>query len=367
MLQRHPCAAAAEPVEQDAEEEEVDLTRQLDMGHDKNKGHTEHRQQEADEPDKQYKGRGQPLLSLDEYLDNPPSCRLWPEARQECPQCRKRGRLYCAECLVFVGAPDGVDVPTGLQLPLEVDILVTAEERRRSSGVQIAVVAPQSVRMVPFEEAEGNLPSYDPECDLVVFPSEGSVCWSDLPPEDLAAARRIILIDSRWANTGTVVRHPQLKGLRHVRVRNPPTRSRFWRWHAEGEGCICTAEATYLVLKEFEEASGVRTVGGRLEDILFLFALVSSRIQSAYETDPAKVGKALPASEEAKRRRRLRAVRLDRLVKAKYKGLDAYRDQLGEEAAVEEFYRRRRGASIYGGADTNEGPSDNRPAEVSTG
>lgn len=120
MLQRHPCAAAAEPVEQDAEEEEVDLTRQLDMGHDKNKGHTEHRQQEADEPDKQYKGRGQPLLSLDEYLDNPPSCRLWPEARQECPQCRKRGRLYCAECLVFVGAPDGVDVPTGLQLPLEV-------------------------------------------------------------------------------------------------------------------------------------------------------------------------------------------------------------------------------------------------------
>ena len=38
------------------------------------------------------------------------------------------------------------------------------------------------------------------------------------------------------------MRHPQLKGLRHVRVRDPPTRSRFWRWHSEGEGCICTAE-----------------------------------------------------------------------------------------------------------------------------
>ncbi|CAM9497129.1 unnamed protein product, partial [Laminaria digitata] len=203
--------------------------------------------------------------------------------------------------------------------------------------------------MVPFEEAGGSLPNYDPECDLVVFPSEGSVCWSELLPEQLAAVRRIILIDSRrgkrgvWANTGSVVRHPQLKGLRHVRVRNPPTRSRFWRWHSEGEGCICTAEATYLVLKEFEETSGVRTEGGRLEDILFLFSLVSSRIQSAYETDPSKVGKELPASEEAKRRRRLRSVRLDRLVKAKYKGLDAVRDEVGEEAAVEEFYRRRRG------------------------
>lgn len=37
-------------------------------------------------------------------------------------------------------------------------------------------------------------------------------------------------------------------------------------------------------------------------------------------------------------------MRLDRLVKAKYKGLDSVRDQVGEEAAVEEFYRRRRGA-----------------------
>ena len=43
-------------------------------------------------------------------------------------------------------------------------------------------------------------------------------------------------------------------------------------------------------------------------------------------------------------RRRLRSVRLELLVKAKYKGLDSIRDQAGEEAAVEEFYRRRRGA-----------------------
>lgn len=39
------------------------------------------------------------------------------------------------------------------------------------------------------------------------------------------------------------------------------------------------AAATYLVLKDFEEASGTLTEGGRLEDILFLFALVSSRIK----------------------------------------------------------------------------------------
>lgn len=51
--------------------------------------------------------------------------------------------------------------------------------------------------MVPFEEAEDGLPTYEPEHDLVVFPSETSVCWSELSQEELAAARRIILIDSR--------------------------------------------------------------------------------------------------------------------------------------------------------------------------
>lgn len=69
---------------------------------------------------------------------------------------------------------------------------VLADSRRSWLGLM-----DQSVRVVPFEEAEDGLPCYEPEHDLVVFPSETSVCWSDLPEGELAAARRIILIDSR--------------------------------------------------------------------------------------------------------------------------------------------------------------------------
>lgn len=47
---------------------------------------------------------------------------------------------------------------------------------------------------------------------------------------------------TRWVNTGNVVNHPNLRGLRHVRIRDPPAISRFWRWHSEGKGHICTAE-----------------------------------------------------------------------------------------------------------------------------
>lgn len=116
------------------EEEEVDEKGLKGVEYD-TKSQTEHRQQEANETDTADQRR-EPLSSFDEYLDNPPSCRLWPEDRQECPQCGKRGRLYCSDCLVFVGTPDGVDVPTGLQLPLQVScascVLPCLDSNKRS-------------------------------------------------------------------------------------------------------------------------------------------------------------------------------------------------------------------------------------------
>lgn len=58
---------------------------------------------------------------MDEYLENPPGCGLWPAMRQECHGCGKRGRFYCPDCLVFVGKPDEVEVPLELKLPLKVN------------------------------------------------------------------------------------------------------------------------------------------------------------------------------------------------------------------------------------------------------
>lgn len=55
-----------------------------------------------------------------------------------------------------------------------------------------------------------------------------------------------------------------------------------------------------------------------------------------------------PPARASWQRRRLRLVRLDRLVKTKYKGLDAVRERDGEEAAIEEFFRRRRGERCVG-------------------
>lgn len=65
--------------------------------------------------------------SLDAYLDNPPDIKLWPEARQNCTRCGKRSRLYCPDCLLFVGTPAGVKTPpTELRLPLEASAILKA-------------------------------------------------------------------------------------------------------------------------------------------------------------------------------------------------------------------------------------------------
>ena len=72
--------------------------------------------------DRKKEGYRESLSSMmNDYLDNPPDCALWPETRQECKVCGKRGRFYCPDCLVFVGKPDRVEVRLELQLPLKVN------------------------------------------------------------------------------------------------------------------------------------------------------------------------------------------------------------------------------------------------------
>lgn len=71
-----------------------------------------------------YRREEEPGSSLDEYLDNPPDIKLWPETRQNCVRCGKRSRLYCSDCLLFVGTPTGVKTPTDhLRLPLQVSFV----------------------------------------------------------------------------------------------------------------------------------------------------------------------------------------------------------------------------------------------------
>lgn len=79
-------------------------------------------QQEEEEVEEQeQQGVGDvPVSSFDAYLNDLPTCDLWPQARVECLGCGRKGRFYCPDCVGFVGKPDGVEVPRELRLPLQV-------------------------------------------------------------------------------------------------------------------------------------------------------------------------------------------------------------------------------------------------------
>lgn len=80
-------------------------------------------------------GQQERFKHFNQYLDNPPTCHLWPEGRQQCPKCTGRVRFYCPNCMTFVGKPDQVKIPD-LRLPLEVRFYGRFTVQYRSSKKQ---------------------------------------------------------------------------------------------------------------------------------------------------------------------------------------------------------------------------------------
>ncbi|CAM9358439.1 unnamed protein product [Phaeothamnion confervicola] len=236
---------------------------------------------------------------LDEFFKVPLS---YPP-RIACDSCKKSAVLYCPQC---VYALPGSDLPR-VHLPLEVHVLLE-EERKRSTGLQVAVLAPDSARVLEWPE-DIPIGEYGAET-VVLYPSDSSVTWGALRPEELAAVRRILLLDCRWQRGRAIANSPKLAGVRHIRIEQPPEHSRFWRWHSSGPGCLSSLEACYCILKEYQLATG----GGMatsapsmpmsgspkppLEALLYLFVAQWQAIRSAN----AAANRPDPTGEEQKLR-----------------------------------------------------------------
>lgn len=117
------------------------------------------------------------------------------------------------------------------------------------------------------------VPDYDPRTTWVLFPDEGSLTFA----EALAAGGlrspgevTIVAIDSPWKRAKALRQHPNIARLRSVRLARPPP-SNFWRYHAEGEGCVSTVEALAQLARE---AAGPAELDGDPlgHPLLFFFA-----------------------------------------------------------------------------------------------
>lgn len=251
--------------------------------------------------------------------------------RVKCRQCGATSVHYCPFCqLPHVPFPE-------VHLPLDVDV-VFCDRPQKATGLHAKLVAPRQVRIVDlFTDAAHKslsgdglraLPEYDPATTLLGYPGPESLTFSELPPERLRAARRLIVIDSPWKKSHGLQADPRLACLPRVQLGPGAPASRFWRYHAEGDAkCLSTIEAVSALLHDAHiaqqslqaaapSASAADAVGAAgavaaasgavkpafVEGLLHFFEL---RLRSIGEACSRNGGHD-PTSQEAKEERRLR-------------------------------------------------------------
>lgn len=221
--------------------------------------------------------------------------------RHACASCGRRKRWFCCHCLAWLPP---VAAPTPLRLPLRVEILVRDDIDSATGIHAAALAAPVTIRHFPdglwndaagSSEVDGAWVRFDPSRTFVLYPSRDAAtvaelarshrerlrCCADGPAATAGGnGAEIVLVvpDTKWNNDGAVLQHPSLRGLPHLRLRQPPSWSRIWRSNARAvEGCVSTIEAIYCLLSELEtemvasggEGGGMDTVveggGGEAE------------------------------------------------------------------------------------------------------
>lgn len=265
--------------------------------------------------------------------------------RVGCPTCGQSAMFYCPFCCTPLGVPDGVAVPTA-RLPFRRCEVIFDDAAKKATSIHAKVLVPAQVRIVDLftNESSANrtpsrrgppalssdcpgaaecesldtsvvreIPEYDPRTTVVLFPDEGSVTYGEAlsqgvvaPPADAT----LVIIDAPWRRAQTLRKHPRLAHLRSVRLHQPPP-SHFWRYHAEGAGCVSTIEALAAFARELRPCDSAE--GACLEDpLLFFFVRQFAHIVAAGPKAGGRVP-GLPMAAEAKERRTARVRQKDRV------------------------------------------------------
>ena len=151
------------------------------------------------------------------------------------------------------GAPESVVVPQ-LKLPLRVTLLFN-DKIKKNTGVHARILAPQDVELIQYRNLEKKHDVFDPSTDVVLFPSQDAVTFEELPPQQLLALKRVVLIDTPWQFAKKkVLGDARVMGLTRIKLGKVKKHSSYWRYHLEGADCLSTIECLVQALNEFSDA-----------------------------------------------------------------------------------------------------------------
>lgn len=191
--------------------------------------------------------------------------------RTACPICTKSRHYYCYDCIQPLTP---IEVTPRLKLPFQVDIILhSAERRSMSTGIHVALLAPDFVKI---HDCDGLIPSFDPSTCLLLFPSPDSSSPSDI---DLTRINRVVVVESKWTGFNKILSLPQLQGLQHVRL--DAGKTAFWRYHTRGvsDNALSTVEAVRALSQEWHfTMHGAREKCHCFDDLLWYFSFLHNLI-----------------------------------------------------------------------------------------
>lgn len=124
------------------------------------------------------------------------------------------------------------------------------------------------------------------------------------------------------------------------------------------------APAMYYIVREYEEATGRRTTGGRLEELLYLFRMQLQVIDHSYDTDPTRSSAARPTQTEGKLRRLERQCGRSKKLKSFKNQIQSFQQQQEDQPpppppqpAAPPAQQQDEGLAVGGGGAAAAGPA----------
>jgi len=210
--------------------------------------------------------------------------------RQNCANCNRSRKFFCYSCC---RALPSIEKHTPfLTLPVRVEVVKHhAEVDGKSTAVHAAIIAPTSVTIRTYPD----IPDYDPEHTVLVFPGEDSHTLDNLiqssrlkgPSENIKGSpspfSTVVFVDSTWNQCYGICQDPRLSGL--TRVILEPRQTMFWR-HQKGKPreYLATIEAIYYFMVDYHKVIVDKEYRGEYDNLLFFFKFMYDKIHQLYSS-----------------------------------------------------------------------------------
>ncbi|ELP83919.1 hypothetical protein EIN_311800 [Entamoeba invadens IP1] len=193
-----------------------------------------------------------------------------------CPICKKSMKYFCYNCRksLLPNAPQ-------MTLPIKLDIVHhPTEKTSKSTALTACVLAPQDATWVEFPD---EIPEYDSNETLLLFPSEDAKKLSEIP--DLKKYKRVVCIESVWDKANAVKCHKNLVNLPKAVICAESTL--FWRYQHLSDANLSTIEAIYYFYRDYYLAT-IGNYTGQCDDLLYYFVHIYKKVQGFYNQHPEK-------------------------------------------------------------------------------